>query len=624
MRLRLLLTGLLFLSASVQAEEAIQKRRLGPNINTPYAEILPIASADGQMLFITRYDYPDPALRKHVEDTFTVDESSCNELGPALRALAEKEGKEMTPEQEALVASVSAECKQSNERLQQDLENYDVGKHPQQAYFSRRQADGSWGPTQRAPAPLNDDALTNIGNMAIVSAAPDRNTLLIQGDMLFGRQRTDGCVDIFAVIGFGERQCLPLAIARRNQEGHWTRSDRLRTQPFNPPLTVYGAALAPTGDAIVLSAKLPGADVTNFARFYLTRWLESEQLWSAPELITALDGEWNSLAPFISPDGRTLYFSSERPGGHGGMDIWISRRQGGGWLNWSEPENLGPGVNSEEDETSLSVDASGGYAFMSAGKGKQQDIYEFGLPPNLSPAPTAIVGGIVYRLGTMETEDLSSGGELFVGEIPKGRFTGSGGAGEGIDINAEAVVFVSMSSGEVAGSARINPATGEYATHLPVNDQYAAYVNVGGFAGIGQVVNLDQVVAGTQLEQDLEVTELREGATILLNNVYFETNQWGLLEESRFELDRLVSILDQYPEMEIEIGGHTDSVDSEAHNLQLSDNRAAAVRQYLEAAGVSPDRLQSRGYGESMPIASNDDEEGRQLNRRVAFTITRM
>lgn len=624
MKPQALFLSVILLSAALHADDTIQKRRLGPNINTPYAETLPIASADGQMLFLTRSDYPDPTIGKMIEESFDVDDSECQGLGAAMEALAAKEGKEMTPEQKALVASVAGECESINDKKQQDLENFKVGSHPRQAYFSRRQPDGSWGMALRAPAPLNDDAPSNVGNMAIVSAAPDRNTLLIQGDMLFGRQRTDGCVDFAAVIGLGERKCLPLAIARRNEEGHWTRSDRLRTQPFDPPLTVYGAALAPSGDAIILAAKRPGTHVDNFARLYATRWVETEQLWSAPALITPLDGAWNSLAPFISPDGKTLYFASERPGGLGGMDIWMSRRQGDGWLEWSEPENLGAGVNSEEDETSMSVDATGGYAFMSAGKGKQQDIYEFGLPPNLSPAPTAIVGGVVYRLGTMETEEPPSGGELFVGEIPRGIFTGSGGAGEGIDINAEAVVFVSMSSGAVAGSARINPATGEYATHLPVDDQYAAYVNVGGFAGIGQVVNLNQVSAGAQVEQDLEVAELREGATIRLNNVYFDTNKWDLLEESRFELDRLVSILGRYPEMEIEVGGHTDSVDSDAHNLVLSDNRAAAVRQYLEAAGVSPDRLHSRGYGEAMPVATNDDEEGRQLNRRVAFTILRM
>lgn len=624
MNARALLCTLALLPFALLADGDVQKRRLGPNINTPYAEVLPIASADGQMLFLTRANYPDPAIRTIIEQKYDKALADCQGLGPAMEALAEREGRELSEADRALLGRLSSDCSDIETAREQELNNFQFGTHRNQAYFARRQPDGSWGPAMRAPAPLNDDAPTNIGNMSIVSAAPDRNTLLIQGDMMFGRQRTDGCVDFAATIGMGDRKCLPLAIARRDTRGHWTRSDRLRTQPFDPPLSVHGAALSPTGDAIVLAAKRPGTDIDNFAKLYVTRWLDDERLWSAPELIDALDGDWNALAPFIGPDGRSLYFASERPGGHGGMDIWMARREGPGWLQWSAPENLGPGVNSEQDETSLSVDASGGFAFMSAGDGSQQDIYEFGLPPNHSPAPTAIVGGIIYRLGTMEAEPENEGGELFTGEIPKGKFTGAGGAAEGIDVNAEAVVFVSMSTGATAGSARINPKDGSYSTHLPAGDKYAAYVNVKGFAGIGQVVDLSAMSAGDTVEQDLEIAELKEGATIRLNNVYFETNKWDLLKESRTELDRLVAILRQYPTMRIEIGGHTDSVDTESHNLELSANRASAVQEHLEAAGIAPDRLESQGYGESRPVASNEDEEGRQFNRRVEFKILRM
>jgi outer membrane protein OmpA-like peptidoglycan-associated protein len=181
-----------------------------------------------------------------------------------------------------------------------------------------------------------------------------------------------------------------------------------------------------------------------------------------------------------------------------------------------------------------------------------------------------------------------------------------------------------MSKGGVAGSARFNPVDGSYSTHLPVGDKYAAYVNVEGFAGLGQVVDLSTISAGQRIEQDLELTELTPGAVIRLNNVYFDTDKWDLLEESRSELDRLVGILEHYPEMHIEIGGHTDSVDTDAHNQTLSANRAAAVQAFLEGAGIAPERLESQGYGEHRPIAPNAEEEGRQFNRRVEFTILSM
>lgn len=623
-KVRIAILALCMASACLQAQE-IQKRRLGPTINTAYAEVLPIASADGQMLFFTRAGYPDPTKREVIRQQYDSALSNCRALAPAITQLAEKEGETISAEQMEMLERLSGDdCDEIEADRDQALHNFEFSEHPNQAWFSRRQPDGTWGEAIRAAPPLNDDAPSNVGNMSIVSAAPDRNTLLIQGDMLFGRQRTDGCVDFAATIGFGDRHCLPLAIARRDERSHWTRSDRLRTQPFDPPLAVHGAALSPTGDAVILAARKPGAHVDNVSRLYVTNWLAGEALWSAPKALEQLNGEWDNVAPFMAPDGRTLYFASDRPGGLGGMDIWLTRRQGPGWLDWSEPENMGPAVNSEEDESSFTVDASGGFAFMSAGKGAQQDIYEFGLPPNLSPAPTAIVGGKIFQLGTMEVTDESGDGPLFKGEMPKGLFTGSGGAAEGIDAQAEAVVFVSMSNGGVAGSARFNPVNGEYSTALPVGDKYAAYVNVEGFAGIGQVVDLSAASSGQQIQQDLDITELAEGVTIRLNNVYFDTNQWNLLEESHTELQRLVGILEQYPQMRIEIAGHTDSVDSDEHNLVLSDNRSSAVLDYLVAAGINASRLQSRGYGERRPIASNEDEDGRQLNRRVEFRILAM
>jgi outer membrane protein OmpA-like peptidoglycan-associated protein len=337
---------------------------------------------------------------------------------------------------------------------------------------------------------------------------------------------------------------------------------------------------------------------------YVTTWVADEELWSVPRALDDLNGDWNAVAPFIGPDGRSLYFASERPGGLGGLDIWMSRRQGPGWLDWSEPENLGPSINSELNESSLSVDASGGYAFMSMGDGTQQDIYEFGLPPNLSPAPTAIVGGIIYKLDAFKIVDDSGDAPPFVGEMGKSKFTGSGGAAEGFDAQMESVVFFSMTDFSVAGSARFNPVDGSYSTNLPVGDKYAAYVNVEGFAGIGQLVDLSTASAGEEIEQDLDITELAEGVTIRLNNVYFETNKWDLLEESHTELERLIGILEQYPDMRIGIGGHTDSVDTDEHNLALSDNRAKSVREYLEAAGIAAERLESQGYGESRPMAN--------------------
>ncbi|MGE3276973.1 MAG: OmpA family protein [Vicinamibacterales bacterium] len=605
------------------AAQAIQKRRLGPNINTPSAEVLPVALADGDTLYLTRANYPDPQFRAVIEEQFNERLERCRGLGAAMATLARKEGKTITAEQQALIDRASGDCDRIEEVRDRELHNFDVGSHPRQVYVSRRQADGTWGPAERLPAPLNDPAASNIGNAAITSASPDRNTLLVVGDLIFGKQRTDGCVDFAATIGARKRECLPIAVARRTGANRWERSDRLRTEPYEPALSVNGAALAPDGRTVVFTGTPPGTRTDNHSGLYLTRWNEQTKLWSAPVALTGLNGAFENLSPFIGPDGRTLYFASSRAGGAGGLDIWMARREGADWQRWSAAKNLGPDINTPQDDTSLSVDGSGGFAFMSSGDGVQQDIYEFGLPPDLSPAPTAVVGGRILLGSGLERKEDAPGGDLDVFDPGKAAFAGGGG-GDGDAMDERTVVFVRMSDAKVAGSARIDPGAGTYSTSLPTGERYAAYVTVPGFAGVGQVVDLRRASNQQAVTQDLQVQALRPGEVIRLNNVFFDTASFELLDESRAELDRLVLLLHRHPAMRIEVAGHTDSRDSEASNLELSRNRAAAVQAYLESAGIDPGRLESQGYGESKAVASNDTDEGRQLNRRVEFRILSM
>ncbi len=126
------------------------------------------------------------------------------------------------------------------------------------------------------------------------------------------------------------------------------------------------------------------------------------------------------------------------------------------------------------------------------------------------------------------------------------------------------------------------------------------------------------------MERDLVLIPLEIKTPIRLNNVFFKSDEAVLLPESRAELNRLAALLGRYPGMEIEISGHTDSLNTTAYNQKLSESRAAAVRDYLIGAGIAPSRLQSKGFGETRPVAGNDTREGRQLNRRVEFVILKM
>ena len=130
--------------------------------------------------------------------------------------------------------------------------------------------------------------------------------------------------------------------------------------------------------------------------------------------------------------------------------------------------------------------------------------------------------------------------------------------------------------------------------------------------------------AGEVFVRDLLLIPVKPGAKIRLNNIFFEFAKATLLPESKVELDRLVGILGRYPKMVIEVSGHTDNVGDDASNLKLSQDRAGAVMKYLLDHGIAAARLQARGYGESAPVAANDTDEHRQLNRRVEFMIVRM
>jgi len=175
------------------------------------------------------------------------------------------------------------------------------------------------------------------------------------------------------------------------------------------------------------------------------------------------------------------------------------------------------------------------------------------------------------------------------------------------------------------GLALSHPATGKYQIALPLGERYGFLAGASGYVSVSENIDLTQATQGEVFERDLTLIPLRLQTPIRLNNIFFESDKAVLLPESKRELKRLADLLRQYPKMEIEIGGHTDSQNTEDYNQKLSEARAAAVLNNLvQEAGIAAARLTAKGYGESRPVAGNDTKEGRQLNRRVEFIIVRM
>lgn len=162
-----------------------------------------------------------------------------------------------------------------------------------------------------------------------------------------------------------------------------------------------------------------------------------------------------------------------------------------------------------------------------------------------------------------------------------------------------------------------------FSVALPQGERYGIYAEADDYYAITDNIDLTTLEGYRRVEKDIRMEPLTVGAVIRLNNIFFDTGSSTLRDESFPELDRLTKLLNDNPTMAIEVAGHTDNVGAAEGNLSLSQARSASVREYLVTAGIETDRLTSSGYGEAQPVATNETEDGRQLNRRVEFSILR-
>ena len=579
----ILLTGCMGIGVSAQVPA--NKKPLGPEINTKeFRELLPLVSADGQTLYFTREDRGEiaaAALQAQVDARLAEVKATLADLDPAMRAQMEK---------------VLADSMKTARPVQAS------GRMHQSIYTSRRGPDGRWGAATRLPPPLSHDAIT----LWAGSVLPDNNTLLVGGGLvsnpmdfaarakeleglvakdggnfleLLGRAAEGG--DIFPA---GDKSRL-FAWAKRSTTG-WTAPEPLRLRNFTNTSDRVDMILAPDGRHIVLS--IINAQSVGQRDLYVST-LGADGVWDTPRnLGPAVNSTSDELSQFVAPDGKTMYFSSNRPGGQG-FDIWMTRRLDESWLRWTTPVNMGAEINTPQDDMNLAVDAVGLYAFMSFGPWGQEDIYEFALPPALRPRPVAFVRGRVTD--------------------PQGRPLPA------------SIVYEFLRDGNGAGQANAAPADGRYQIALPIGEDYAFRGSAAGYVAVSDRLDLRETKEAAVVERDLVLVPLEVGQTIRLNNVFFDTAKSELLPESRRELDRLAQLLRDMPTLVIEVRGHTDAVDAADVNLRLSNARAAAVVTYLAGVGIAPARLKSQGFGEQQPLASNDTDKGRQQNRRVEFLV---
>ncbi|MDD2635247.1 MAG: OmpA family protein [Bacteroidales bacterium] len=330
--------------------------------------------------------------------------------------------------------------------------------------------------------------------------------------------------------------------------------------------------------------------------FYST--LDRDGNWSAPtNLGPVVNTKYDEVDLFLHPDGRTVYFSSKGHNTMGGYDIFKTIKDKNG--NWSTPVNLGYPINTPLDDAFFVTTASGKTAYFASVRPEGMgfhDIYELRFPQDEETTPEEDKIFLTLVKGVVTDKVTSFPLEAFV---------------EIIDNNANEIVATFVT----------NSQTGAYIVNLPSGKNYGLNVNKDGYLFHSENFNLADTSAYQEITIDIELQRIEVGTTVVLKNIFFDYDKATLRPESSAELDRVVNILAKQPKLKIEISGHTDNKGGLAYNKELSKSRAKTVVDYFIDKGIEKDRLTYEGYAYEKPIADNDTDEGRQLNRRVEFKV---
>ncbi len=525
-------------------------------------------------------------------------------------------------------------------------ESRNGGKGGEDIWYSTLDNEKNW------TDPINMSALNSASHEGILAMSPDEKVAVVFGNYT----GSFGGGDLFYTVKTNDGWSPPCNMGGAINTGKWESL----------------ACIGPDGKTMIYSTDKgdgKGSDL------YVT--VLSEDGWSAPKnLGNTINSSESDKYPFLSADGKTMYFASDGHFGFGGTDVFMSRRLDETWTNWSEPINMGKYINTLDDDQDLSIPASGKLAYIVRGNTPEgygeKDIYSFLMPYNMRPEQLFKIYGTVYN----EKDS-------------------------GVQVN---IKFIDMATNKEVTKSTSSIENGNYSAALPLNRKYLAVVDMKGYLYYSEVIDLtnpdlyrkkstfqqkislqktrlesikleldklnlllaeynqsnsdkiretfenyeklakeyhkaidefDALVYRAKfdwmtedsedlsLEKDFHLQTAIIGAKFELKNIFFDLGKATLRPESKVELDKLFEIL-KFSEIEIELGGHTDSIGSDEDNNKLSQDRVNSVRTYLIEKGIGEKRLLAVGYGEKQPVAPNATPEGRQLNRRVEVKILRL
>ena len=428
--------------------------------------------------------------------------------------------------------------------------------------------------------------------------------------------------------------------------GKWSAAKNIGA-PINTASHDSNLAISADGKMLLICSDKGGGDI-----FYCER--QPDNSWGAPKALPGnINSDYEEKSATLSKDLKTIYFSSNRPGGFGGIDIYKATKDNKG--NWGNVKNLGPGINTEEDDDAPFIDYDDKTLYFSTISRKGMGGYDifksvadakgnWGEPENLG-YPINTPDNDIFYVHTKDgkrayyssvREDALGYEDIYVITVPEEKKEQPAAEPVKKKVPLKYIVRITdpakknmaakvslQGAGDniIVGSSSITP--GVYEFKVTDAKDYKLSVEAEGFMFVNETVSLEGATEkGNVVMKVIEMKKLEVGLVTILRNIYFDFNKASFKQESYTELNKLERMLQQNPGMNVEIGGHTDIVGTKNYNKFLSQKRAEAVKDFLTKKGIDSRRVSAVGYGATKPLASNDDEEdGRELNRRVEFKV---
>jgi outer membrane protein OmpA-like peptidoglycan-associated protein len=443
-----------------------------------------------------------------------------------------------------------------------------IGKFKNQdIWYATLDENKNWSKAKLFPIPINNEE-----NNAVCGISPNGKTLLLNNVY-----KPDGSMEKGVSFSYLLRT------------GDWSFPVQAKIQNFRNRSEYSEYSLAPNGKILVMTTEMKnsfgGKDIyVSFAN--------SDGTWSEPKNIGPVvnTGEAEST-PFIAPDGVTLYFSSSGHLGYGNNDIFMTRRLDDSWQNWTEPENLGPIINTSQWDGYFSVSAKGDYAYFSSVNDAvgAEDIFRIKIPEKVKPLVLIQFNGQVLDESTHEP-------------IP-------------------ATLFIKGPNPSDTLTVEYDPYLGDYSFMWPAKKAFNLQIRKKGFMTLTEKFDLSNERSFKILKRNFNLNRLKLNQQFVLPNLIFEQSKADILPYAFEDLDKIVVILQQNQSFKLFLEGFTDNQGDWNENLLLSQKRVQNVKDYLISKGIEANRIQSKAWGSSNPVSSNLIEEKRKLNRRVEFTL---